>query len=75
VADLLSPDTLRRRGLFDPEAVGQLLGQDRAGRLDGTYTIFGLMAIELWCRAFLDETGSYRFNGQGKLEARALAHC
>ena len=73
VAELLSPETLRRRGLFDPEAVGRLLAQDRAGRMDGTYTIFGLMAIELWCRGFLDETGSYCFNGQGKPVAGAFA--
>jgi asparagine synthase (glutamine-hydrolysing) len=53
--DLLSG--YRRHLALRYEAVGRLLVQDRAGQLDGTYTIFGLMAVELWCRAFLDETG------------------
>ena len=69
--DLLSG--YRRHLALRYEAVGRLLVQDRAGQLDGTYTIFGLMAVELWCRAFLDETGSYRFPGQGKPVADAFA--
>jgi asparagine synthase (glutamine-hydrolysing) len=53
--DVLSSDSLHRRGLFDPGAVHRLVEMDRAGRIDGTYTIFSLICIELWCRMFVDK--------------------
>lgn len=52
VDDTLGAATLRRRGLFDPAAVQRLINADRAGTLDGSYTIFALMCFELWCRRF-----------------------
>jgi asparagine synthase (glutamine-hydrolysing) len=51
--DLLDATTLRRRGLFDPGAVARFRELDRAGRVDGAYTLFALMSIELWCRQFV----------------------
>jgi asparagine synthase (glutamine-hydrolysing) len=54
VADTLSADALRRRGLFDPAGVARLVDADRRGAVDGSYTIFALMSFELWCRAFVD---------------------
>jgi asparagine synthase (glutamine-hydrolysing) len=54
VEDTLSSTALRNRGLFDPVAVRRLIQQDREGRVDGGYTIFSLMCIELWCRMFVD---------------------
>ena len=52
--DLLSADSLRRRGLFDPAAVHDLLRRHDAGRIDAAYTLLSLLVIELWCRAFVD---------------------
>lgn len=54
VEDVLSPDTVRRRGIFDPQAVTRLIADDRAGRLDAVHTVFGLMCVEIWCRNVLD---------------------
>lgn len=54
VDDTLGPDVVRRRGLFDPQAVQRLIAADRSGHIDGGYTIFALMCFELWCRSFLD---------------------
>lgn len=54
VEDTLSVGALRRRGLFEPGAVRRLIEQDRSGVIDGAYTIFSLMCIELWCRIFVD---------------------
>ncbi len=54
VEDVLSATALRRRGLFDPEGVRRLVDLDRAGEVDGAYTIFTLVCIELWCRIFTD---------------------
>lgn len=56
VNDMLSPEVLRRRGLFDPQGVQQLLEQDSAGKLDASYTILGLICVEVWCRQFLDQS-------------------
>jgi asparagine synthase (glutamine-hydrolysing) len=54
VGDTLAPDAVRRRGFFDPVAVTRLIELDRRGAVDGSYTIFALMCLELWCRSFLD---------------------
>lgn len=54
VNDVLSADTLLRRGLFDPKAVTKLIADDRAGRVDGAYTILALVCIEIWCQRFID---------------------
>lgn len=63
VGDMLSPETLRRRGLFDPKAVAALIEADSAGRIDGAYTILGLICIELWCREFVDKRMESRAAG------------
>jgi asparagine synthase (glutamine-hydrolysing) len=55
VDDTLSEKTLRNRGLFDPPSVTRLVADDRSGRIDGAYTVFGLMCVEIWCRRFLDQ--------------------
>jgi asparagine synthase (glutamine-hydrolysing) len=34
--------------------VRRLLEADRARRIDGAYAVFSLVAIELWCRMFID---------------------
>jgi len=34
--------------------VARLRAADQSGRIDGTYAIFSLVCLELWCRAFLD---------------------
>jgi len=57
VGDVLSPEALRRRGLFDPAAVQGLISADRSGRIDAAYPILALVCLELWCRAFLDHQG------------------
>jgi asparagine synthase (glutamine-hydrolysing) len=52
----LAPETIRRRGIFDPIAVDRLVRADQAGRLDAAYPLFGLVCIENWCRRFLDSS-------------------
>jgi asparagine synthase (glutamine-hydrolysing) len=56
VDDALSPETIRRRGIFDAAAIHRLVDADRAGRIDAAYPIFEIMCIETWCRLFLDRT-------------------
>lgn len=54
LGDLLSVDNLNRRGLFDPAAVQRLIAENDVGKVDGSYTLFSLLCIEIWCRAYLD---------------------
>jgi asparagine synthase (glutamine-hydrolysing) len=57
--DTLGPSALRRRGIFDPEGVSRLIKADAEGHVDGAYTLFSIMCIELWCRAFVDGHASF----------------
>jgi len=54
VGDLLGKASVVRRGIFDAAAVERLIAANDAGVIDGTYTIFSLLCIEIWCRRFLD---------------------
>jgi asparagine synthase (glutamine-hydrolysing) len=56
VAALLSPEKLRQRGIFSPEAVNRLIEDNINGRVDGSYTIFSILCIEIWCQLFIDGT-------------------
>ena len=58
VEDTLDEASLRRRGVFAPEAVRRLIELDAAGRIDAGYTIFALVCIELWFRRFVDRSPS-----------------
>ncbi|WP_052730370.1 asparagine synthetase B family protein [Sphingomonas sp. SRS2] len=57
--DILSTDSLRARGLFDPVAVDRLIADNDAGRVDAAYTIFSLMCVEIWCRKFMGSNFSF----------------
>jgi asparagine synthase (glutamine-hydrolysing) len=69
VRDLLSPQTVRRRGLFNPAYVQTLLDEHDSGREDHGHLMWGLLSVELWHRVFLDSTPHYRRN---TISARVL---
>jgi asparagine synthase (glutamine-hydrolysing) len=54
VGDLLGEQSLRRRGLFDPQAVARLVEANQTGRIDANYTLLSLLSIEIRCRRFVD---------------------
>ncbi|MEA9997370.1 asparagine synthase (glutamine-hydrolyzing) [Pseudomonas sp. 10B1] len=54
VDEVLSPISLRNRGIFDADAVADLVKADRSGRIDAAYTLFGIVCMELWCKQYLD---------------------
>jgi asparagine synthase (glutamine-hydrolysing) len=62
LGDLLSADSLNRRGLFNPAAVQRLISDNDAGRVDASYTLLSLLCIEIWCRKFLDGDSPLRLN-------------
>ena len=51
---LLSPEMIRRRGLFDPRHVQKLLDEHDSGFADHAALLWGLVALELWQRHYLD---------------------
>lgn len=56
IGQLLSPQVIEARGIFAPETVSRLIQDDQEGRIDGSYTIFSLLCIEIWCQLFIDGT-------------------
>ena len=54
LGDLLSEESLNRRGFFDASAVQQLISRNDSGRVDASYTLLSLLCIEIWCRQFYD---------------------
>ena len=55
LGDILSEESLNRRGLFDSQAVHQLIADNDCGKKDASYTLLSLLCIEIWCRAYLDK--------------------
>lgn len=53
-ARLLSPESVRSRGLFDPSVVAETLELHRTRRADHTDHLLALINLELWCRMYLD---------------------
>jgi len=57
VDDLLSEETIKRRGLFRPEEVKRIIEANLSGREDYNLQLFQLLNLELWQRAFIDNQG------------------
>jgi asparagine synthase (glutamine-hydrolysing) len=51
--ELLSRDRIARRGLFDADAVEQLMDDHVAGRENHAHTLFPLMVLERWASEHL----------------------
>jgi asparagine synthase (glutamine-hydrolysing) len=56
LSDLLSKESLNRRGLFDSLAVQRLIQQNDRGQVDAAYSLLSLLCVEIWCRAYLDSS-------------------
>lgn len=54
VQETLSEAQLRKRGIFDVEAVKNIIAAHRSERSDHTDHLMTLISLELWCRIFMD---------------------
>ena len=54
VEDLLSEETVKRRGLFRPAEVRRIVNANLSGREDYNLQVFQLLNLELWQRQFID---------------------
>ena len=52
--DLLSESRLRKRGIFQPDAVRSLVQQHRSGVQDWSMQIWQLLTFEIWTEQFID---------------------
>lgn len=52
IGDLLSEQSLRARGLYDPVYVAGLIARDKEGLEDNAYQIWTLLTNEIWFRTF-----------------------
>jgi asparagine synthase (glutamine-hydrolysing) len=57
--DLLAPDRVRARGLFDPYAVETLKREHLSGARTHADRLWTLMMLELWTREYLDARGRW----------------
>lgn len=54
LGDLLSVESVNRRGLFNANAIQELITANHEGKVDASYTLFSILCIEIWCRSFVD---------------------
>jgi asparagine synthase (glutamine-hydrolysing) len=53
LTDVLSPERIRRRGWFRPEAVAELVSAHRAGQAKFSNRLYALFSLELWAQEYL----------------------
>ena len=54
VEDLLSEETINRRGLFDAQEIRRIIDLNLSGKEDYNLQVFQLLNLEIWMREFLD---------------------
>lgn len=54
VHDMLRPEGIAQRGLFDPAYVRKLVSNHESGRFNYSKEIWGLVSFEMWMRKFVD---------------------
>ncbi|MDP6641621.1 MAG: asparagine synthase (glutamine-hydrolyzing) [Nitrososphaerales archaeon] len=54
LGDLLSVDSLNKRGVFSVQAVQELISDNDNGKIDASYTLLSILCVEIWCRAYID---------------------
>ena len=60
VDELLSEESVNKRGLVNYNIVKKLITDDRNGTADNAYQIYQLLTLELWCREYIDEHPGYQ---------------
>jgi asparagine synthase (glutamine-hydrolysing) len=66
IDERLSIDRIKARGIFNPDAVWDLINQNKSGKIDASYSIWALLAIESWCMQFVDGIELYKVKNKVK---------
>jgi asparagine synthase (glutamine-hydrolysing) len=64
IEERLSKERLEKRGIFDADKVWQLIEDNKSGKIDASYSIWALLAIESWCMQFIDDLELNNVNNQ-----------
>ena len=56
VHDFLSVERIKRRGWFDYKAIHKLIKDNESMKIDASYPIWALVALEIWASLFLDHS-------------------
>jgi len=51
----LSEESVSNRGIFNFQKISKLLEKNKSGKIDASYPIWALLAIESWMRQFYDK--------------------
>jgi asparagine synthase (glutamine-hydrolysing) len=60
IDELLSPASVRRRGLFDPAEVKRIVDANEAGTEDNALRIWALLTLEIWQQTYMDRAPASR---------------
>lgn len=52
----LSAENLNKQGIFNPITVKKLIEDNKEGKIDASYTLWSILAIESWLKLFYDPT-------------------
>ena len=55
IQQYLSRELIKKRGIFEIKAVEKLINDNKNGKIDASYSILCLMAIESWYQQFVDK--------------------
>jgi len=55
IHEYLSKEALRKRGIFDSVVVWKLIEDNKSNKIDASYIVWSLLAIESWMRQFVDK--------------------
>ena len=50
----LSPKKINERGIYNSDSIWKLINDSKAGKIDASYNIWGLLSIESWFQQFVD---------------------
>jgi asparagine synthase (glutamine-hydrolysing) len=60
---ILSADELKKKGYFNPSAVGQLLKQHKAGKENYSRALMAVLGVQIWDEIFMKGCKSIGTNG------------
>lgn len=52
IKDRLNPEKLSSQGIFNPEEINKLLEDNKSGKIDASYAIWSVLAIDSWFKQF-----------------------
>ena len=55
IHERLSPEKIKARGIFNERAVRKMITDNKKGKIDASYPILSLLAIESWMLQFVDK--------------------